>query len=91
MNIFKSLKLWDHLPTAGELRGALDPGTDPVIKKLPPDGNILLSFLKVFGLRTFYNGREKHIYRTELLYYVNKDNQIVTSDLEIDIKDLILE
>lgn len=91
MNIFKSLMLWDHLPTADELRGALDPGTDPVIKKLPPDGNILLSFLKVFGLRTFYNGREKPIYRTELLYYVNKDNQIVTSDLAISKKDLILE
>lgn len=91
MNIFKNLKIWDHLPTADELRGVLDPGTDPVIKKLPADGNILKSFLDVFGLRTFYNGAKKPIYRTELLYYVNKDNVIVTTELKINTADLILE
>ena len=57
MNIFKSLKIWDHLPDAAELRSALDPGIDPVIRKLPPDGEALAAFLRIFGLRTFYNGR----------------------------------
>ncbi len=91
MNIFKSLKIWDHIPDAAELRGALDPGTDPVIRKLPSDGGTLAAFLKIFGLRTFYNGRKKPIYRTETLYYVNKDNQIVTGALEINSDELILE
>lgn len=91
MNIFKNLKIWDHLPTSQELRAALDPGVDPVIRKLPPDGETLAAFLKIFGLRTFYNGQKKAIYRTETLYYVNKDNQIVTGALEINQNDLILE
>lgn len=91
MNIFKNLKIWDHIPTAQELRAALDPGVDPVIRKLPPDGETLAAFLKIFGLRTFYNGRTKAVYRTETLYYVNKDNQIVTGALDINRNDLILE
>lgn len=89
MNVFKNQKVWDHLPSAAELRARLDPGVDPIITKISTD--TLHDFLQLFGVRAFYNGKKKPLYRVEVLYYLNKNNNIVTCDLNIDKNDLILE
>lgn len=90
INIFKSAKIWDHIPTPEELRANIDPGKDTIVKKLPPNGEILQMYLDLCGVVISYNGSNKNTrYSTEILYYINKDNNVITTDLKID--NIILE
>ena len=92
INIFKSIRIWDHIPTPAELRDALDPGKDPVIKKLPADGALLSAYLDLCGLKISYNGALKNTrYSTELLYYINLNNEVVTTDLQPIYENMILD
>ena len=79
INIFKSAKLWDHIPTADELRDKLDPGVDPVVTQLPAEADILQNYLDIVGLKITANGVTKKTFKTELLYYVDKDHKITAS------------
>lgn len=90
INIFKSEKIWDHIPTPEELRAEIDPGKDAIVKKLPPNGEILQIYLDLCGVVISYNGSKKNPrYSSGVLYYINKDNAVVTTDLKID--NIILE
>ena len=87
INIFKSSKLWDHIPSEEELRAKLDPGVDPIVRKLPAER--LTQYLGICGFMISYAGtKSEPTYSTELLYYINRDNEIVTP--EIKISEIIL-
>lgn len=92
INIFKSCKLWDHVPTREELLAIIDPGKDSIIRKLPANGETLANYLDLCGFYISYNGAVRNTrYCTELLYYLNKENKIITPDLKDYTKDMILE
>ena len=79
MNIFKSVCLWDHVPTSQELRSKLDPGIDPVFTKMPADGSKLAKFLEIVGVKVICNGVTHKRYKSEILYYVNLDGEYITA------------
>ncbi len=89
INIFKSCKLWDHFPTPEELREILDPGRDSIIIRLPAEK--LKDYLDLCGFNISYNGAKKNTrYATELLYYIDKEENIITADLT-KYQNIILE
>ena len=79
INIFKSVALWDHVPTAAELADKLDPGIDPVFTKMPADGEKLIKFLEIVGVKVVCNGVTKNRFKSEVLYYVNLDGKYISA------------
>lgn len=79
INIFKSVALWDHVPSAQELRSKLDPGVDSVFTKLPADGDKLAKFLEIIGVKVICNGVTRKRFKSEVLYYVNLDGEYISA------------
>ena len=79
INIFKSLGVWDHIPTADELRDQIDPGTDQLFYKTAPKK--AKTYIDMCGFSLSYNNSKR--YFSEVLYYIDISGKVITTDLTI--------
>lgn len=79
INIFKSSRVWKNKPTIEDMRSTVDPGTDPIVRLLPPDK--VKAYLKIFGARLSYSGGAAPRYMSELLYYIDESGAFVFGEL----------
>lgn len=81
VNIYKSIKIWDHYPTKPEIYRALSPH-DPIFRTV--NDKKLEAFLSIYGTRVWYNGSSvKPKFKSEVLYYY-KDGERVVCELNDD-------
>lgn len=82
INIFCSSGTWDHVPTAAELRDKIDPGIDQIVRRMPAERSMISNYIDICGFTINQNATAKtDLYSTEILYYIDRDNNIVTGDL----------
>lgn len=79
INIFKSSRVWKNKPTIEDMRSTVDPGTDPIVRLLPPDK--VKAYLKIAGARLSYSGGAAPRYMSELLYYIDESGAFVFGEL----------
>lgn len=101
IKVFKSTKLWRHIPSIFELREACDPDIDVICSRFD-DNYDLDMYFKLSGIRIFTNGKvpplsyglngNKSCYiRSEYKYYMDSDKTIHHYPLKVpDQSDFIL-
>lgn len=84
ITIYKSVKLWRHVPTLYELQEVIDPATDTVCTTFADDAS-LDAYFKLTGIRLFTNGVDprlatgntsKFYLRSEYKYYKTGDGEL---------------
>lgn len=99
IKIYKSTRIWRHIPSLYELQESIDPDTDPICTMFD-DAASLDPYFKYTGLRLFTNGADpalatgnmsKFYLRSEYKYYQTEDGELHHYPLTVpDRKDYIL-